>query len=319
MTMFDDQRGALRESRKPSLRARAFIAALRLTGAKKTFASAEALDRSIPKSHRPERDRPPSSLYRNHRVTHREIYGRPVYTIRPRTGGTTRHVYYLHGGAYVHQIQRDHWKFLSRLVDRTGCTVTVPLYPLAPGHHCDDTIPMVVAAHDAAFADTAPEDKVFMGDSAGGALALVLAREIGAAGEAAPKEVVMVSPWLDVTMTDPAARAIDPEDPYLAVAGLIEAGRLYAGEHDRCDPTISPLYAPAAAPGALSLFIGTRDVLLADARRFRARCAAEGVELGYFEYDGMFHAWLLADLPESRHAMSQLERLVQRPAARTTR
>ncbi|WP_232236308.1 alpha/beta hydrolase fold domain-containing protein [Nocardia sp. BMG51109] len=304
--------GTSRISGTPSLRARMFIAALRLTRAKRTFADADALCESLPKSQRPSRDRPPASLHRRHRVTRREIHGRPVYTIRPRHGSSTRHVFYLHGGAYVHQIQRDHWKFLSRLVDRAGCTVTVPLYPLAPKYHADDTVAMVAAAHDAAFADTAPEDKVFMGDSAGGALALVLARKIGAAGEAAPKEVVLISPWLDVTMTDPATRDLDPDDPYLGVEGLAEAGRLYAGRCDRSDPSISPLNAPAATPGALSLFIGTRDVLLADARRFRARCVDEGVELGYFEYEGMFHAWLLADIPEARHAMRELVRLVQR-------
>ncbi|MGV9678695.1 alpha/beta hydrolase fold domain-containing protein [Nocardia sp. NPDC003482] len=297
---------------RPSLRARARIAALRLTGAKRTFADPRALDESIRRSQRPERDRPPRALYRRHEVTRREIHGRPVYTIRPRGQRGSRHVLYLHGGAYVHQIQRDHWKFLSRLVNRAGCTVTVPLYPLAPDHHCDDTIAMIVATHEAAFADTAPAEAVLMGDSAGGALALVLARALAARGEAGPKEVVMISPWLDVTMSDPASAAIDPADPYLSVPGLLEAGRLYAGERDRTHPAISPLYAPAATPGALSLFIGTRDVLLADARRFRDRCAREGVELGYFEYADMFHAWPLANIPEARQATTELARLVCR-------
>ncbi|GAB2714418.1 alpha/beta hydrolase fold domain-containing protein [Nocardia thraciensis] len=309
--MSDIQRQTDRESGTLSLRARMLITALRLTGAKRTFASAEALRHSIAGSQRPRRDRPPVMLGRRHRVTQWEVHGRPVFTIRPRHGSSSRHVFYLHGGAYVHQIQRDHWKFLSRLVDRTGCTVTVPLYPLAPHHHPGDTVPMVTAAHDRAFAATAPENKVFMGDSAGGALALVLARTIAAAGETGPKEVVMISPWLDVTMSDPAAEDIDPRDPYLGVAGLAEAGRLYAGGQNRADPAISPLFAPAATPGRLSLFIGTRDVLLADARRFRARCADEGVDLDYFEYEGMFHAWLLSDIPEARHAMQQLTRLVQ--------
>jgi acetyl esterase/lipase len=202
----------------------------------------------------------------------------------------------------VHQIQRDHWKFVSRLIDETGCTVTVPLYPLAPANHPRDTISMVLAAHDAAFAGTASHDKVLMGDSAGGALALVLARALGAAGGVEPKEVVLISPWLDVTMSD----------PYLGVAGLAEAGRLYAGDLDRTDPVVSPLYAPAATPGELSLFIGTRDVLLADARRFRARCAAEGVAVEYHEFAGMFHAWPLADIPEARRALDDLVRIVNR-------
>ena len=299
----------------PSLAARLRIAGLRLTRAKKTFADPRALRKSIAKSQRPSRDRPPAVLRRHHRVTRSQVHGRPVFTITPRAQrGNTRQVFYLHGGAYVHQIQRDHWNFLSRLVDVTGCAVTVPLYPLAPDHHYEDTIAMVTAAYDEAFADTAPEDRVLMGDSAGGALALLLARRIGGAGAAGPKEVVMISPWLDITMTDPLAAELDPRDPYLGIAGLAEAGKLYASRLDRSDPLVSPLNAPAATPGSLSLFIGTRDVLLADARRFRARCAAEGVELEYHEYEGMFHAWPLADIPEARRAMRELVQLILRPA-----
>lgn len=317
MTMCDLEPVGPVNHAKPSLRSRMLIAGMRMTHADKTFADPQALRESIRKSQRPDRDRPPAELHTHYWVTRRNMRGRPVYTIRPLEGGTARHVLYLHGGAYVHQIQHDHWKFLARLVDRTGCTVTVPLYPLAPAHHGDDTVGMVRAVHDEVFAHTASENKVFMGDSAGAALALVLARQLGATGAVTPKEVVMISPWLDVTMTDPMARALDPCDPYLGVAGLAEAGRLYAGDLDRRDPMISPLHAPAATPGRLSLFIGTRDILLADARRFRARCVREGVDLGYFEYPGMFHAWHLSEVPEARHALRQLVRIVQRPAPRS--
>ncbi|NKY86657.1 alpha/beta hydrolase fold domain-containing protein [Nocardia veterana] len=299
---------------KPSLRSRMMIAALRVTRAKKTFADVDALHESIPKSQRPERDSPPAEVHLHHWVTRRVIRGRPVYTLRPQYGGSRRHVLYLHGGAYVHQIQHDHWTFLSRLIDRTGCTVTVPLYPLAPGCHAEDTVAMVRAAHAATFAGTASEDTVFMGDSAGAALALVLARTARAPETAAPKEVVLISPWLDVTMSDPMSAELDPCDPYLGIAGLVEAGRLYAGRLDPRDPRISPLNAPTATPGRLSLFVGTRDILLADARRFRSRCADEGTELDYYEYPGMIHAWHIADIPEARHALRELVHIVQRPA-----
>lgn len=318
MTTSDPEPVAPPRRGKPSLRSRIRVALMKITDADKTFSDARALRKSIRTSQRPERDSPPAEMHTRYWVTRRIVQGRPVYTIRPLKRRTPRHVLYLHGGAYVHQIQRDHWKFLARLIDRTGCTVTVPLYPLAPASHGEDTMAMVRAVHDAAFARTTSENKVFMGDSAGAALALVLARELGEAHAVTPKEVVLISPWLDVTMTDPMASVLDPCDPYLGIEGLAEAGRLYAGERDRSDPLISPLNAPAATPGRLSLFIGTRDILLSDARRFRARCVREGVELGYFEYPGMFHAWHLSDVPEARHATRQLVRIVQRPAVADT-
>jgi monoterpene epsilon-lactone hydrolase len=297
-----------------SLRARALIAWLRLTRTKKVFTDVDALHESIKKSQRPKRTEPPKFVRRRHRVERRMVHGHPVHTLRPHAPVSAKHVLYLHGGAYVHQIQRDHWKFLSRLVTRTGCAVTVPVYPLAPTSHAVDTVPMVRAVHDVAFAGTAPEDQVFMGDSAGGALALNLARTLESSGMPGPGRVVLISPWLDVTLSDPAVLTLDPIDPYLGVTGLLEAGRLYAGGLDRRDPMISPLFGHPATTSRMSVFVGTRDILLSDARRFRALCDREGVPLGYHEYEGMFHAWVLARIPEAEHTTQKLAALVRLPA-----
>lgn len=314
MATFDLDPVAPDHHAKPSLRSRIRVAGMRLTHADRAFSGATSLRESIRTRRRAEDETPPAEMHTRYWVMRRIMEGRPVYTIRPLKRRSPRHVLYLHGGSYVHQIQRDHWKFLARLIDRTGCTVTVPLYPLAPSNHGEDALTMVRTVHDTLFAHTPSENKVFMGDSAGAALALVLARQLGEAGAVTPKEVAMISPWLDVTMTDPMTTALEHCDPYLRIEGLAEAGRLYAGERDRRDPTISPLNAPAATPGRLSLFAGTRDILLSDARRFRAQCRREGVELGYFEYPGMFHGWQLSDVPEARHALRQMERIVRRPA-----
>jgi monoterpene epsilon-lactone hydrolase len=295
-----------------SLRSRLLIGWLWLTRRKRTFADVGALYESIEESQRPAKQEPPGTVRRRLRVQRRQINGRPCYTIRPLAPASAKHVLYLHGGAYVHQIQRDHWKFIARLIGLTGCTVTVPLYPLAPSHHYDDTIAMVAATHREVLAVAPAADQVFMGDSAGGALALGLAQQLRDAGRPQPKEIVLLSPWLDVTMTDPALPALDARDPYLGVAGLAEAGRIYAGALDRRDPRVSPINGDPRDLGRLSLFIGTRDVLLSDARRFRALCEDAGVPLGYHEYDGMFHAWMLATIPEAERATRELARIVTR-------
>ncbi|MFD2418824.1 alpha/beta hydrolase [Amycolatopsis pigmentata] len=295
-----------------SLHAKALIAAMRITRRKNTFADVDKLRASFEKRQRPEDAAPPARVHRRVAVECDEIHGRPVYTLRPRTGGGSRHVLYLHGGAYVHQIQRDHWSFLTRLVERTGCTATAPVYPLAPAHHYDDTIAMVQAAYKETLGRTEPHDQILMGDSAGGGLSLVLARSLRKEGRPQPKEIVLLSPWLDITMSDEAQPELDRRDPYLAIAGLREAGALYAGSLDPRDPAVSPLYGDLQGLGRLSTFIGTRDVLLTDARRLRTRAEAEGVPLEYHEYEGMFHAWMIANIPEAHQASEQIARLVLR-------
>lgn len=65
----------------------------------------------------------------------------------------------------------------------------------------------------------------------------------------------------------------------LAVTGLREAGRLYAGELDLEDPVLSPINGRLPVLERVSVFIGTCDVLLADSRRSHAKAAGREMDL----------------------------------------
>ncbi|GAB3006606.1 putative esterase [Amycolatopsis acidiphila] len=292
------------------------IAAMRVTRRKQTFADVAKLHWSLEPRQQPADAEPPDSVREQVLVTKQEIGDRPVYTLRPRRGYSSRHVLYFHGGAYVHQIQKDHWSFLARLVTETGCTATAPLYPLAPTNRYDDTIAVVKAVYKEKLSGLHSDDQILMGDSAGGGLALVLAQSLRDEGSPQPKEIVLLSPWLDITMSDPAQHEYDKHDPYLGIPGLLEAGRLYAGALDPADPLVSPLTGDLTGLGSLSVFIGTRDVLLSDARRFRAKAAAAGVPVEYWEYEDMFHAWMIASLPEAKKASARIADLIVRGGRR---
>ncbi|AIJ25009.1 alpha/beta hydrolase [Amycolatopsis methanolica] len=297
---------------KTSLHAKLLIAEMLLTGRKRTFTDVDALHKSMGPRQQRENALPPPAVRKQVDVDRTEVHGHPVDTLRPRANATSRHVLYFHGGAYVHQIQGDHWKFFARLIARTGCAVTAPLYPLAPGSHYDDTLSMIHATYKEVLGEVDPRDQVLMGDSAGGGLSLVLARALRDEGRPQPKEVVMLSPWLDITMTDPALPEYDRHDPYLGVTGLREAGRLYAGDLDPANELVSPINGDLRGLGSLSCFIGTRDVLLADARNLYHKAKEQGVPLEYWEYGGMFHAWMIANIPEAKHSLDRIAELVTR-------
>lgn len=288
------------------------IAAMRLTRRKQTFADIAKLHKSLEPRQRPADAEPPAKVRERVLVTKQEIHDRPVYTLRPRRGYSSRHVLYFHGGAYVHQIRKDHWSFLARLVTETGCTATAPLYPLAPNHRYTETLAVIKAVYKEKLSGLHSDDQILMGDSAGGGLALVLAQSLRDEGSPQPKEIVLLSPWLDINMSDPAQRELDKHDPYLGIAGLLEAGRLYAGELDPNHPLVSPLNGNLQGLGALSVFVGTREVLLSDARRLRAKAAAQDVRLEYREYENMFHAWMLASFPEAKMASARIADLITR-------
>ena len=64
-------------------------------------------------------------------VREERVLGQPVYTLTPKRGGSGWHVLYTHGGAFVDALTTAHWGIIAALVDATGATVTVPIYPLA--------------------------------------------------------------------------------------------------------------------------------------------------------------------------------------------
>ncbi|PRX44594.1 acetyl esterase/lipase [Prauserella shujinwangii] len=288
------------------------LARLRLARRKRVYADLGTFHESIRENQRSDPARPPAWVHDQVSVRCTEVRGRPCYTLEPFRPARGKHVLYFHGGAYVHQILSDHWAFFVRLIERTGCTVTAVIYPLAPQHTCADTVPMVAAAYDEILGQVDPADQVLMGDSAGGALTLVIAESLEEAGRPQPKEVVLLSPWLDVTMTDPRQPELDRKDPYLAVNGLRAAGRMYADNRNPRDPRVSPLFGPLSALDRVSVFVGTRDVLLADARNLRDEAERRGVEIAYHEYEQMIHAWPLMSIPEGRDALERIASLVER-------
>ncbi|RZQ65952.1 alpha/beta hydrolase [Amycolatopsis suaedae] len=296
-----------------SVQARLRMATLRATGQKRFYDDARALHSRLPRHQRPSMARPPRQVRRACAVDHHDVHGFPCYTLRPRDGEPAGpHVLHLHGGGYVEQIQKHHWQYAADLVARLGCAVTLPIYPLVPHHDHTATLPMVQRAYDQLPGDR----RVISGDSAGGGLALAIAQELRDRDRPQPERLLLYSPWLDITLEDPISVILDEHDPMLGITGLREAGRMYAEGTDPHDPRLSPLYADLTGLGPFSVFIGTRDVLLPDARRFATRATDAGIAIDYHEYPGMFHNWLMHPIPEGREAMNHVERILRRPPPR---
>jgi epsilon-lactone hydrolase len=293
-----------------SLQSRLLKVVLRITGRKRRFASAASLLASLARSGPVRDSAPPLSLLARLSVTRHVVRGHAVFVLARRRNPGHRHVLYLHGGAFVDGILKPHWQFLDRLVEAANCSVTVPVYPLAPEYTHADVFALMRPVYRALVSVVPPDDLVLMGDSAGGGMALALAQSLVPEGLAQPGGIVLMSPWLDATLTDPAIERIVPIDPMLAVPGLREAARRYAGGSDLRDPMISPINGPLQGLAPITLFTGTHELLLPDARRLRESASAQGAPLSYHEYPGMVHAWPLLPVPEARRALQQIVRAV---------
>lgn len=290
-----------------SVRARAAIGVMRLQRTS-AFSDDAATMRADLASHQdPSLTRPPRWVRASTDVGHDMVDGHDCWTLRaPRGKRSGMHVLHLHGGGFVEQPGRHHWVFARWLVHRLGATVTLPMYPLAPGADHHEIWPVAQHSYERFLASHRPEDRVVLGDSCGGALALALAQLLRDRDEPVPSRIGLFSPWLDLAVADPLSARIAPHDPALGIEGLRQAGQWYAADTALDDPEISPVDADLRGLGRIAAFVGTRDLLLAGARRLERDAEQVGQDIELHEYPGMYHNWIMQPVPEARVARRHL-------------
>ncbi|MGW0363079.1 alpha/beta hydrolase fold domain-containing protein [Streptomyces sp. NPDC002990] len=299
----------------PSLRSRALSVALFAAGRRRRFASAEAVRSRVAQSaRRPASHLPPRSLRRVADVSRTFVGAWPVYDVSPRGTEPTAQVLYVHGGGYVGELVRPHWALIRTLVTQARARVVVPAYVLAPRGTADRTVPVAADLLSGLIASGGAGGTVLIGDCAGAGMALAAAQRLRDRSGAQPSRIVLLSPWLDVTMSHPDQVAIAAGDPVLARPGLLEAGRLYAGTLAADDPLVSPLRGSFEGLAPLTVFTGTRDVLSTDSRELLRRARAAGLEVEFHEADGLPHGYPLLPVAEGRAARERIVELIRAAA-----
>lgn len=286
---------------------------LLITGRKRAIKDGPNLRKTIPERRRTIAHPPPEKVLETCTARETELDGQPVYYLTPKgtSEGANGYVFYLHGGAYVFEIIPQHWALVGELAVRTGRTFVVPIYPLAPEHDVTKTLPFAEKAWRALETEAGERPIHMFGDSAGAALCLSMCQQVLDRGEKiAARSLVLVSPWMDAAVESPAARAIDRHDPWLSVDGLQEAGRMYANGMNLKDARVSPLYGRVEGLPSIHIFMGTRDVLMPDAKAFADKLSAAGTPMSYRQYDGMFHCWIFLKSPEADAANAEIVELL---------
>ncbi|MFI6871713.1 alpha/beta hydrolase fold domain-containing protein [Nocardia sp. NPDC050406] len=286
----------------PSFLSRVAVPAfLRATRANRVFSTAEAaIDHIRERSLRPLPYHPPRHLRSDVSVTVERVHGWPVYSLTPRSGRSTGCVVYTHGGGWVNEIAPQHWALAADICAHVGTTVVVPIYPLVPFGTAEQ---VVAGVAELVLANSSRYGEVCLGgDSAGGQIALstaVLLRDEH--GVRLPR-TVLISPSLDLAMTNPEMDVVQAVDPWLAKPGARVFIEHWRGRLPLSDPRVSPLCADLTGLGPLTVFCGTRDILVPDTRLLVQKARAAGVEVDHHERDGLVHVYPLTPTPEGRAA-----------------
>jgi epsilon-lactone hydrolase len=283
-----------------SLRSKALEPILRVVGIKSQTASAQTAQRQLARFEiRPERFAPPRALARHSTIDWNGPW--PSYSIYSTTRPTR--LVYLHGGGYVTEIKPWHWLFAAGMAARLDARAEVPIYPLAARQTAAQTVPELADYISGVIETVGAQNVAVLGDSAGGGLALATAQHLVASGRNVPACLVLISPWLDTTMTDPTQYARRHRDKLMSIPGLISYAEHYAGDLTLDDPLVSPLFGSYSGLPPMQVITGTSDLFHVDALKFIEYAKEANREVNCVTGAGQQHIYpLMPFIPEARAA-----------------
>lgn len=254
---------------------------------------------------------PSKAMLKNYNVAMDQQEGRKIWTLSPTDTLRNTVILYLHGGGYIANITKNHWQLIETLINETKATIVVPDYPLAPKAKCREVYSFMETLYEGLVINYPKDRIIFIGDSAGAGLAFGFVQQLRNMNKNQPEQMILFSPWLDVTMSNPKIKLIDTLDKMLSIKGLKNAGKKYAGSLDLKDHRVSPIYGDLTDMCQLSIFTGTNDLLNADARKCQQMMQENDLNCNFFEYPHMFHDWvIISNLKETIDVIEKVKKLI---------
>lgn len=230
-----------------------------------------------------------------------------------RADSDTALVIIVHGGGFHAGSPRTHRRFAANFARATGRRMLIPDYRLAPEHPYPAAIDDVVAVYAGLLGQgMAAEEIVLCGDSAGGGLALSAALSLREVGAPLPAGIILMSPWLDLTLSGDSLKVADADPSREALARSVD---WYRGQADPADPFLSPLFAELAGLPPMLIQAGAADSLADDAVRLHERAQDAGVPSVLSIAPDMWHVFQHYDCPEARAAVEEAAAFVDNTAS----
>lgn len=221
----------------------------------------------------------------------------------------------LHGGGYMGAVRNAYYVFAGLYNEVShGCNVLTPDYRVAPEHPYPAALEDAVASYqwllDKGYYG---EQIIVAGDSAGGGLAMALCMYLKDRHMPMPGGVVAMSPWTDLTASGESYEKNYERDPLFGNTkdSLIYVND-YAGDHDKMDCYISPLFGDFRGFPPMLIQVGSLEMLLSDSVSVAAKAREQGIRVRLSIYEGMFHVFQMAylNIPESKKAWAEVGKFI---------
>jgi epsilon-lactone hydrolase len=218
--------------------------------------------------------------------------GIPVVHVNVDGANAGKVIFYLHGGAYAIGSAAASVGLASDLARRTGARLITIDYRLAPEHPHPAALDDAVTAYRGLLdGGSSPSAIAIAGESAGAGLVAAMLVALQRQGLPQGSSAVLMSPWVDLTLSGESMTTKTAVDPVLTPEGLTRRAADYAAAGDPVDGLISPLFADLTGLPPLLVQAGSHEILLDDATRLASRAAAADVAVTLDVTPGVPHVF----------------------------
>lgn len=282
---------------------------IKIKGVKKSFSKAPIDYQLLRKE---DLHNPDPKIFNPHRHKTFFIEGAPVTEIEPKNS-SGKIIIFLHGGAFVYGPVKYHWNSAVDLATHTKSLVWMVNYPKAPEADIQQISTVIDRVYKTALRHHPLKKVILAGDSVGGTLISALVQRLILIQQPLPSLVVLISPVMDASLSNPHIGELDRKDPILSRTGALSAKRMAARKLGLKDPMISPLYGSFINFPTTLLFIAENDITRPDQELSAEKMKKEKVELKVFFGEGMPHIWpLLPVLKEGKLAFKELASAIRK-------
>jgi acetyl esterase/lipase len=242
-------------------------------------------------------------------VENLNVNGFSVLTITTKKSNQLKkHVVFLHGGAYLLEASSFHRKIIETFVAEFGLTVSFIDYPKAPENNFRTTHKIVLEAYLEIVKKNSSDNFFLFGDSAGGGLALAFLQVLREQCIAPfPTKTVLVSPWLDLSMSNKLVNEFEKKDALLSIEGLRYAATVYSNGEDLRNPLLSPLFGNLSNLGEIKLLFGTHEIFHPDCMELVKQVnKATNTHIDVMIGENMMHDWIIFPVPEAKKTIHHI-------------
>jgi monoterpene epsilon-lactone hydrolase len=229
-----------------------------------------------------------------------------LVTFEPISNPTSK-ILYFHGGAFTVPMNDDQLEMITKIAVESNSRIEVADFPLLPNHHADELLAFSQETFEMAIDSELPT--FVIADSAGAKLALQLL--VNNSGKVAGTS--LISPWLDMKLTDPEIEQRAQDDVLLDLPTLQKIGGWFEnGTSPEKWVDFSDSF-QLKNLGDIQIFFGANEMLVPSNRRFvQALTDAANTNPLVTEFKDVWHDYTLwFKLSETKKTFKQIAEFVK--------